>query len=204
MSTATLLEHRPARTMPAPPTDEFVEPDFLYEMIDGRIVEIERMSVYSTLVATRLSFALQSHVEPSGLGTVIVEGLFKIPTPRDRRRKRRPDLAFVSAQRWPLDRQISITVNAWEVVPDLAVEVISPTNGYEEILEKLGDYFGAGVRLAWVFSPAMQLAQVFESMEKSHTLMIGAELDGGDVLPDFRVPLAKLFPPVGPDDGAEV
>lgn len=198
MSTATLLEHRPARTMPAPATDDFAEPDFLYEVINGQIVEIQPMSIYSAIVATNLDFELQSHVRPRGLGTVVVEGLFFIPTTRDRRRKRRPDVAFVSTGRWPLDRPFSVKVNAWDVIPDLAIEVISPTNSFSEVAVKIKEYFAAGVRLVWVAVPEVAQVQVYESATAARVLDLDQELDGGNVLPDFHVALATIFPPVDP------
>lgn len=200
MSTATLLEHRPARTMPAPATDDFVEPDFLYEVLNGQIVEIEPMSIYSARVATNLCFALQSHALPAELGEVVVEGLFVVPRPGDRARKRRPDLAFVSAERWAIGRPQSIKVNAWDVIPDLAVEVISPTNSFSEVARKVKEYFAAGVRLVWVVVPEVAQVQVYESASASRVLEVDQELDGGIVLPEFRLPLARIFPPAGPDE----
>jgi Uma2 family endonuclease len=73
--------------------------------------------------------------------------------------ERRPDLAFISHERWPLERRAPMAA-AWEVVPDLAVEVVSPTNTANDVQDKVRDYCRAGVRLLWVVYPLHGLVQV--------------------------------------------
>ena len=106
--------------------------------------------------------------------------------------KRRPDVSFVSSSRWPLDRGIPRT-SAWDVVPDLAVEVVSPTNTAEAVLAKLEEYFRAGTRLVWVVFPDQEKVYVYESPTTVRILQAGDDLDGGAVLPGFRYSLAELF-----------
>jgi Uma2 family endonuclease len=117
--------------------------------------------------------------------------LFRLPLSVSR--SRRPDVAFVTFERWPLSRLIPATDNAWDVVPDLAVEVISPSDLAEEILEKVSEYFQAGVRLVWIIYPQQRLAYVHESLTQVRCLSQADELDGGVVLPGFRLPLGNLF-----------
>ena len=60
-----------------------------------------------------------------------------------------PDLAFVSFDRWPRGKPV-LGTNAWEVVPNLAIEVISPANGAHVVIEKIDDYFASSVERVWV------------------------------------------------------
>ena len=66
--------------------------------------------------------------------------------------RRRPDVAFVSTARWPLDRALPETGD-WDVVPDLAVEVISPNDVFKDVLAKVREYFHYGVQVVWVIAP---------------------------------------------------
>ena len=94
------------------------------------------------MLAFRLAAMLWQFVLPHRLGTVTTETLFRLGPDLP---QRRPDAAFVSAARWPMDREIPVN-DPWDVVPDLAIEVVSPSNSAQEVIDKLGDYFAAGVR----------------------------------------------------------
>ena len=115
--------------------------------------------------------------------------LFALP-----KRERRPDLAYVSYDRWPRDRPFP-SAAVWDVIPDLAVEVISSTNTAKQIMDKLAAYFRVGVRLAWVIYPDHEQVYVYDSPTSVRILKVGNELDGGAVLPGFRLPLTELFVP---------
>jgi Uma2 family endonuclease len=88
------------------------------------------------------------------------------------------------------------------MVPDLAIEVVSPTDFAEDLLTKIDDYFRAGVSLVWVAYPSLRLIQVYESMTRIRVVTATDELDGASVLPGFRVAVAALFPEAAPDEGA--
>ena len=106
--------------------------------------------------------------------------------------ERRPDVAFVSYQRWPHSRKIPRTP-AWEVTPDLAVEVVSPSNEAGKVLAKVREYFRAGVQVVWVVWPATEEVYVYESPTRIRVLERTDELEGGTLLPGFRLPVATLF-----------
>ena len=78
-------------------------------------------------------------------------------------------------------------------MPDLAVEVLSPSDHAEDILAKVAEYFRAGVRLVWVVSPVMGLVLVFDGPDRVRMVAPAGTLDGGEVLPEFRLPLDDLF-----------
>jgi Uma2 family endonuclease len=196
MTGSTVLE--PGLAEAATPVDRPDAEESLYEIVAGLRVEIPPMSAYAGKIASRLLTKLNNHAEAHQLGEAVVETLFRLPLTEDRGRNRRPDVAFVSYQRWPTDRPQPEDANAWDVVPDLAVEVVSPHDLAEELLEKVLEYFRADVRLVWVVYPRQRLILVFESPTHVQALSQADTLDGGPVLPGFRLPLASLFDPVRP------
>ena len=114
-----------------------------------------------------------------------------MPLPIDR--NRRPDVAFVVYERWAKGRPLPESANAWDVLPNLVVEVISPTDLSEDVQEKVAEYFRAGVTLVWVVYPRSHQWHVYESPSSIRVLARTDELDGGNVLPGFRLPLTELF-----------
>ncbi len=185
-------------TAPASPTVQRSQPqgrvddEPLYEIIDGQRVELPPMSILATRVASRLFAHLGHHLHGKQVGEALVEVLVHLPLPVDR--NRRPDLAFVSAERIAQAPAQPGSDNAWDVVPELMVEVVSPNDLAEEIMERLSEYWAAGTKLVWVVYPTQRLVYVYESLRQVHILGEADELDGGSVLPDLRIPLAPLFP----------
>jgi Uma2 family endonuclease len=175
----------------------------LYEFVDGRWIETPPMSILAGIVAARLNTYLTHHVEEQSPypGQVVFEMLFRLPLPRDAGRNRRPDIAYVSAERWPIERPIPLRKDAWDVVPDLAVEVVSPTDIAEDLLAKVDEYFQAGVRLVWVAYPIRRCIHVYEGWDRIRVVTEAGALDGGDVLPGFRRTLDRLFGPVEAENG---
>jgi Uma2 family endonuclease len=165
--------------------------EVLYEIIDGQRVELPPMSVYASWVASLLVRQLSVFADKHPIGQPFAEMLFRLPL--NGSRNRRPDLAFVTYERWPKNRPVPLTENAWDVVPDLAVEVTSPNDLADDIMQKITEYFQAGVRLVWIVYPLQRLVYVYESSSQVHGLTYTDELDGGSVLPGFRLPLVNLF-----------
>jgi Uma2 family endonuclease len=162
----------------------------LYEVVNGLRVELPPMGIYSSFIALRLFLEAAPFSAAHRLGIVVAEVLFILDPKQNVRR--RPDVAFVSAERWPLDRLIPEDGD-WEVVPDLAVEVTSSHDLWDEVLAKMHEYFDKGVRQVWIVVPKRQLVFVFESPTQVRILTKSEELEGGNVLPGFRLPVARLF-----------
>jgi Uma2 family endonuclease len=162
----------------------------LYEVVRGRRVELPPMEAYPTHIASNLGQFLGSFVRSQRLGRVEVEMLFLIDAAEDH--QRRPDVAFISYERWARNRPVPDDA-AWEVVPDLAIEVVSPTDRAEDALEKVRDYFRAGVRAVWMIYPKLRVIHLFDAFTAIRVLTHADELDGGAVIPGFRLPLATLF-----------
>ena len=106
--------------------------------------------------------------------------------------KRRPDVAFVSYSRWPRNKPVP-DEEAWDIVPELTVEVVSPTDKAEDLLEKIAQYFDAGVIQVWVVYPRRRVVHVYESFTRIAVVVEGQDLEGGTVLPGFKLRLGNLF-----------
>lgn len=167
-------------------SDEDIE---RYEVVDGVRVEREPMGAFETVLASWLCHLINSFAVGKKLGLAVNEVLFVLNAVRNLHR--RPDVAFVSYGRWPT--AVVAREPAWNVVPDLAVEIVSPTNLAEEIDRKITDYFRSGVRLVWVFYPDSGRVYVYQSPTHVCIMERADTLDGGEVLPDFRLPIATLY-----------
>jgi Uma2 family endonuclease len=164
--------------------------DVLYEIVNGRHVELPPMSVYATWIASRLHTRLDVHAANQALGTVVSEMLFVLDSVRDVRR--RPDVAFVSVERWPWDRELPESGD-WDVIPDLAVEVVSPSDEFSEVVAKVRQYFHYGVRLVWVIVPEERQVYVYDSPARIRILEVADTLTGGDLLPGLALSVQSLF-----------
>ncbi len=162
----------------------------LYEIINGRRTVLPPMSIFAAWIATRLRTYLSSFSDMNRVGRVVTEGLFILDSEKNLRR--RPDVAFVSAGRWPLDRRLPAHGD-WEVVPDIVVEVASPNDLLEIVLAKVSEYFSYGVRQAWLVIPSQEQIYVYDSPTQVRMLSGADVLDGGEILPGFRLSLATLF-----------
>jgi len=185
MSVAGVIPDRRGASVPL---DEPV-----YEILNGEVVELPPMSFHANKVASRLLGLMWSHANANNLGEAVSEVLFRLPLERDRHRNRRPDVAFVSFQRWARGKPESYRDNAWDVVPDLAVEVVSPNDFADELMEKTREYFEAGVRIVWHVYPRQRLVQVYDALTSVRVVGVGGGLDGAPVLPGLTVPLDQVF-----------
>ena len=104
---------------------------------------------------------------------------------------RGPDLAFVSSPRLPSGPPER---GFLAFAPDLCVEIISPSNTSVEIHEKVLDYLEAGTGAVWVVHPEARTVTEYLSPTEIRILSVTDELDGGEILPRFRIPVASLFP----------
>lgn len=166
--------------------------DALYEIVRGVYVEVAPMSGYAGWIASRLDQSMGPYTRQNKLGTTVTEVLLILDAEEDLRR--RPDVAFVSADRWPLGQPLP-EEGDWEVVPDLGVEVISPHDGFEAVIEKLLEYFAHGVRQVWLILPKAKQVHVYSSPSQVRILLEDAELDGGELIPGFKLPVRTLFYP---------
>ncbi len=136
----------------------------------------------------RVAHHLVRHVEPHRLGAVVAEAGFVLA--EDPPTVRAPDVAFVARQRVPAEGPPR---GYWPGAPDLAVEIASPSNTVAEILDKVRDYLEAGARTVWVVEPRTRGVTVHVPGGEPRVLREADVLDGGEVLPGFRLQVAELF-----------
>jgi Uma2 family endonuclease len=167
--------------------------DRLYELVDGTLVE-KVMDTPESFVAGELFFHVRSFLGQADLGFALPpDGVLRIMPDL----VRIPDVSFVSWDRCPTRRVPSEAVAG--LVPDLAAEVLSPGNTPAEMDRKLRDYFFAGVRLVWVVDHRKRRVTVYTSPDDLVRVSADRPLDGGDVLPGFRLPVRTLFDRVTED-----
>ncbi len=98
----------------------------------------------------------------------------------------------MSYQRWPLSKKIP-SKNAFQIVPDLVVEVVSPTNSAYEVEEKIVEYLEAGVRQVWLIYAITGRVYIHDSLSSVKVVSGDGDLDGGEIIPGFKMPVARLF-----------
>jgi Uma2 family endonuclease len=175
--------------MSLPSLTPTIPDDLLYEVVDGQIVE-KRMGARESEIATILGAFLFQFARANRLGRALVEFMFRLDIEKDL--NRRPDVAFVSSARWPFHRRIP-KVSVWDMVPDLTIEVISESNSAYEVQKKPHEYFDARVSSVWVIYPDEAEVYVYSAPKQVQVLGLNQELDGGDLIPGFRLPVATLF-----------
>jgi Uma2 family endonuclease len=103
---------------------------------------------------------------------------------------RAPDIAFVESER---ARRCGRRASYFPGPPDLAVEILSPSDRPGDVHAKVADLLGAGTRIVWVVDPATQTIRVYRALLAPRRLCGTDDLDGEDVLPGFRLRVAELF-----------
>lgn len=102
----------------------------------------------------------------------------------------KPDVAFVRTERLPPPEQ---RIGFMPIAPDLVVEVVSPSNRYADVAWKVERYQRAGVPLIWLVEPGPRTVIVYASGSEPRAIGEDGELDGGDILPGFRLPVRDIF-----------
>jgi len=163
--------------------------DAPYELIEGELREVSPTSARPTTVTSIASAYITMHVLHLRLGYVSSSdgGYFMTHDPDS---ILAPDIGFIGKERIPAGFDFE---HFFPVPPDLAVEVVSPSNTRPEILRKVALYQEAGVPLVWVVFLRQRAVEVHPLGEPVTTLHEGDDLDGGEVLPGFRLPVARIF-----------
>jgi Uma2 family endonuclease len=171
-----------------PPYDEHGNQCRL-ELIRGELKVMSPSKLLHGIVCARVATALTTFVEANELGIVLgAETGFVVE--RDPDSVLGADAAFVSYERLATIENFD---KFCPFAPDLAVEVMSPSNTAREMDEKVALYFAAGARAVWVFNPKKRTTAVYTSPTGVRVLSERDVLDGGEVLPGFGLELSKLF-----------
>jgi Uma2 family endonuclease len=134
---------------------------------------------------------MADHVDRQGRGKVVVGDVgFVLQLPNDPERVRAPDVGFVTLEKLPGGRLPQGFILG---APDLAVEVLSPTDNPVDIQQKVRDFLESGTRLIWLIAPQAKTATVYRPDGSARLLREHEALDGEDVLPGLSIPLADIF-----------
>ena len=157
------------------------------ELVRGHLVVSEPPGFRHGDIVANLTFVISSFVRPRNLGRVLAESGYVLFTGPDT--VRGPDASFVRRERIP----DPIPRGFARFAPDLAIEVLSPSNRPGEVLEKVGDYLNAGTLLVWVIDPDRRQARVYRADGTIVTVSENEPLDGEDVLPGFTCVLSEVL-----------
>lgn len=164
-------------------------PDMQQELVRGEVVEVPPPGAVHNWIVGTIYRLLWVFAHERRLGAVFGDNMGYVLS-REPATVRVPDVSFVARERIPA---AGLPAGAWLIPPDLAVEVVSPTDRLREIEDKVQDYLAAGVRLIWVVRPEARTVVVHTVDNAPDERAAADTLDGADVLPGFGVPIAELF-----------
>lgn len=164
------------------------------EIVDGQWIEATEDTMAGELygaIATNLILSLGAYVKTHQLGRVYPADTTYILSEDEQgvQLMRLPDVSFVAASRVKTENRHTY----YQLAPDLAIEIISPSERAVDIRAKLRDYLQAGVRQVWQIYPDTQEVMVYLPDGAVHTYEVGQAIPGGDMLPGFDLPVADIF-----------
>ena len=165
--------------------EQFLANDYeSYEYVKGELVPMSNPTMEHGVISTNIVTLLNNHVRQQQLGRVYTaETTFQVGGSC-----RKPDVAFVSKSRIPENpRQAS------PVPPDLAIEVVSPTDALYDVLEKVAEYLDAGTQIVWVIEPILKTVTVYRSPIDIKVSALNDTLTGEDVIEGFECSVKEIF-----------
>ena len=157
------------------------------ELIDGRIVTMSPAGDEHGALELNLAFELKKFAQQDQRGRVMT-GETGIYIRRNPDRIRGADIIFISKERLP-----QLTGRFLEVAPELVVEIMSPNDRWEEVRQKLADYFSIGVEQVWIVEPQNRKVLLYRSLTEAQEFGEGDTLTGQGVLAGFELEVAALF-----------
>lgn len=165
--------------------------DKLFELVRGQIREVAGSGDVNTVLAMRVGYFLNNWVIPRKLGYITGADGSYVLHQNSPDTVRIPDVGFISRERLP-----KFTGKFIALPPDLAIELVSPSETPDDISEKKNDYLRYGVRLVWIIYPKTRHVDIFYATGEGvkHTSAdINGTLGGEDVLPGFTLAVKDLF-----------
>lgn len=159
-----------------------------YELVEGCLVSEPLPGMAHGFFAARLLVKLSELADSRGLGVVVADVGFLLA--RDPDTVRGPDVAFVSK---PRIEATGLTLKFFPGAPDLAVEVLSPSNRPQEIRAKVADYLAAGSRCVWVVDPKRRTVTAYRELLAPRTFGAEDALECEDLLPGFSLRVGEVF-----------
>ena len=162
---------------------------FRYELVKGELKKTAPAGHWHGRVAINITTPLAQHVRAHNLGAVYAaETGFKLASDPDV--VRAPDVAFIRRERV---EEVGNVEGYWPGAPDLAVEVVSPSDSYTDVQEKVFDWLEAHTRMVIVVMPRRRAVAVYRSLTEIVMLTENDALEGGDVVPGWTMPVRDLF-----------
>ena len=159
------------------------------ELIRGEFCETMSAGLKHGEIVINLGGEVRNFVKPRRLGRIFGSDA-GIILERDPDTVREPDIAFISAERMPLEEEEH---GYSEIVPDLVVEIASPSDSRREVNDKARMWHSYGVPLVWAAYPETRTIDVHRADGSITTLREDDVLDGGDILPGFAVAVSDIF-----------
>lgn len=158
------------------------------ELVRGELIMLSLSGFEHGRVVGWLTGLLAAFVEREGVGVVVgPETGFWISRNPDS--VRAPDLGYVRRERVPEGGERGF----FEGAPDLAVEVLSPSDGASEVMGKVRQWLEAGCAVVWVVDPENHTISIYSADGHADVLDMSDQLTGGDVLPGFEVAVSEVF-----------
>lgn len=171
------------------------EPGWHTELFRGQVVRMPNIKdPRHDWIAGNLLFALESFIRPRKLGRCTMEQVgFDAALPGEEDDTSwAPDVTFSTNERVAA-QQAAVAAGDYGPAPDIAAEVVSPSQSRSDMAERAQRWLGAGARLVWIIWPPSQTVDVWTPDEPMRTLKAGDLLDGLDVLPGFIMLVADVF-----------
>jgi len=165
--------------------EEFMSRDYeSYEFVEGKLKPMSVPTIEHGQIGVKIIVLLHSYVEANKLGRVYsLDTTFRVGESG-----RKPDIAFLLQEHIPDNkRQTS------PIPPDLAVEIVSPSDALYDIQEKVFEYLDSGTQLVWVIEPVGQTVVVYRSRTDIKVLTAKDTLTGEDVIKGFQCSVAEIF-----------
>jgi len=162
---------------------------YRHELINGELKTMPLAGHNHGRITVRLSSPMAQFVWDNGLGEVFTaETGFKLTSNPDT--VLGPDVCFVAKERV---EQFGGRDGYFEGPPDLAVEVLSPSERSGQVSKKVSQWLFFGAKQVWVVNPKTRTVDVHELDKEAVTFSEGEVLEGGDLLPGFKIPVSRLF-----------
>jgi Uma2 family endonuclease len=162
---------------------------YRYELVRGELRKMAPAGYLHGRIAINITTPLDRHVRTHNLGVVCAaETGFKLASNPDV--VRAPDVAFIRRERV---EEVGDVEGYWPGAPDLAVEVISPSDTYADVQEKVVDWIEAGTRMILLVMPRKRTVTIYRSLTDIVMLTEHETLDGADVVPGWKLPVRELF-----------
>lgn len=163
---------------------------YLYELVGGELVMSPKNNFQHEHIVAELVMALRAYAKAHRLGAVLGSSF---GCWMHNRNCRAPDVSFISRERLTRLGFTPSTQRFLPGAPDLAVEILSPSNTRAEIDARLKDFFASGTQTVWIVHPDEECVEVCQSSTDRKLIGSGGNLDGGTLLPGFSYAIEDLF-----------